>query len=46
LRELRNVNPLKQNDGSRGYYYRDNNGWFTTIGDVDMLKSQFGQIIG
>jgi hypothetical protein len=46
LRELKNINPLKQNDANRGYYYRDNNGWFTTIGDVDMLKSQFGQIIG
>jgi hypothetical protein len=46
LRELRNVNPLKQNDGSRGYYYRDNNGWFNTMNDVDKLKVQFGQIIG
>ena len=46
LRELKNINPLKQNDANRGYYYRDNNGWFTTIGDVDMLKIQFGQIIG
>jgi|688.fasta_scaffold03665_35 hypothetical protein len=46
LRELRNVNPLKQNDGSRGYYHRDNNGWFSTINDLDKLKVQFGQIIG
>lgn len=46
LRELRNVNPLKQVDGSRGYYYRDNNGWYSTINDVDRLKVQFGQIIG
>jgi hypothetical protein len=46
LRELKNINPLKQNDGNRGYYYRDNNGWFTTISDVNMLKVQFGQIIG
>ena len=46
LRELKNINPLKQNDSNRGYYYRDNNGWFTTISDVNMLKVQFGQIIG
>jgi hypothetical protein len=46
LRELRNVNPLKQNDGSRGNYYRDNNGWFSTINDLDKLKVQFGQIVG
>ena len=46
LRELKNINPLKQNDANRGYYYRDNNGWFTTIGDVNMLRVQFGQIIG
>ena len=46
LRELKNINPLKQNDGNRGYYYRDNNGWFTTISDVNMLRVQFGQIIG
>jgi hypothetical protein len=46
LRELKNINPLKQNDGNRGHYYRDNNGWFTTISDVNMLKVQFGQIIG
>jgi hypothetical protein len=46
LRELKNVNPLKQNDGSHGYYYRDNNGWFTTINDVDKLMVQFGQMIG
>jgi hypothetical protein len=46
LRELKNINPLKQNDVNRNHYYRDNNGWFTTISDVNMLKVQFGQIIG
>jgi hypothetical protein len=46
LRELRNVNPLKQNDGSRGHYYTSNNGWFSTINDLDKLKVQFGQMIG
>jgi hypothetical protein len=46
LRELRNVNPLKQNDGSRGHYYASNNGWFSAISDLDKLKVQFGQMIG
>ena len=46
LRELKNINPLKQNDVNRNHYYRDNNGWSTTISDVNMLKVQFGQIIG
>jgi len=46
LRELRDHNPLKQHDGNRGYYYRNNNNWFNSIDDVNGLRVQFGQIIG
>jgi hypothetical protein len=46
LRELRNVNPLKQNDRNRDYYGSNVNGWFSVINDVDKLRVQFGQIIG
>lgn len=46
LRELKNINPLKQHDGNRGYYYRENNSWSNSIDDVERLKIQFGQMIG
>jgi len=46
LRELKNVNPLKQYDANRGYYYRDNSSWSTSIDDVERLKVQLGQIVG
>jgi hypothetical protein len=46
LRELRDHNPLKQHDGNRSYYYRNNNNWFNSIDDVHGLRVQFGQIIG
>lgn len=46
LRELRDHNPLKQHDGNRSYYYRNNNNWFNSIDDVNGLRVQFGQIIG
>ena len=48
LRELRNVNPLKQLDTNRYYHHNNDDRWFTKLDDsgVDKLRVQLSQTIG
>ena len=48
LRELRNINPLKQLDAEHYYGHRSDERWLNKMDDdrVEELKLSFGQIIG
>jgi len=46
LRSLNDVNPLKQLDNDRGYWYRSQNNWFNSMDDVNLFKDQVSKIFG
>ena len=47
LRELKNINPIKQLDGNRHYYYSNNsNRWTEQMNDIEMFRSQVSKVIG